>query len=167
MGSQRVGHDWATELKWSELKDSKVTFIWKKNKYRVTFIIVPLCLHYVLYLFLLPFVFSNIVHACSVAQSCPCICDSLDYIPPGFCVHGILQPRILEWVAISSSRRSSQPRAQTRISCVSYIAGSTLPWSHPGPCFGEVTMYNYWKTLNVSTLDLVSFAFPKLIWPHG
>ena len=89
----------------------------------------------------------------------------MDCSLPGSSIHGVLQARILEWVAISSSRRSSQPRAQTRISCVSYIAGSTLPWSHPGPCFGEVTMYNYWKTLNVSTLDLVSFAFPKLIWP--
>ena len=45
------------------------------------------------------------------------------------------------------------------------LQAGTLPRSHPRPCFGEVTLYNYWKTLNVSTLDLVSFAFPKLIWP--
>ena len=41
--------------------------------------------------------------------------------PPGSSVHGILQARLLEWVAISFSRGSSQPRDQTHVSCVSYI----------------------------------------------
>ena len=39
---------------------------------------------------------------CQVAQSCPTLCDPMDRSPPGFSVHGILQARILEWVAISS-----------------------------------------------------------------
>ena len=47
---------------------------------------------------------------CLAAQSCPTLCDPMDYSPPGSSVHGILQARILEWVAISSSRGSSQPR---------------------------------------------------------
>ena len=47
-------------------------------------------------------------------------CDPADCSPPGFSVHGILQARILEWVAISFSRRSSQPRDRT---LVSRIAG--------------------------------------------
>ena len=38
-----------------------------------------------------------------VAQSCPTLCDPTDYSPPGSSVHGILQARILEWVAISFS----------------------------------------------------------------
>ena len=38
-----------------------------------------------------------------VAQSCPALCDPMDYISPGSSVHGILQARILEWVAIPSS----------------------------------------------------------------
>ena len=38
-----------------------------------------------------------------VAQSCPTLCDTMDCSPPGFSVHGILQARILEWVAISFS----------------------------------------------------------------
>ena len=42
-----------------------------------------------------------------VAQSCLTLCDPVDYSPPGFSVHGIFQARILEWVAISFSRRSS------------------------------------------------------------
>ena len=39
-----------------------------------------------------------------VAQSCPTLCDPVDYSPPGSSIHGILQARILEWVAISFSR---------------------------------------------------------------
>ena len=42
----------------------------------------------------------------------------MDCSPPGFSVHGILQARILKWVAISYSRGSSQPRDQTRVSCI-------------------------------------------------
>ena len=51
-----------------------------------------------------------------VTQSCPTLCDPMDYSQAGSCVHGILQARILEWVAISFSRRSSQPRDQTWLS---------------------------------------------------
>ena len=43
-------------------------------------------------------------------QLCPTPCDAMDCNPPGSSVHGILQARILEWVAMSSSRESSQPR---------------------------------------------------------
>ena len=46
------------------------------------------------------------VHA-KLLQSCPALCDPMDHSPPGSSVHGILQARILEWVAISSSRGSS------------------------------------------------------------
>ena len=48
-----------------------------------------------------------------VTQSCPTLCNHVDCSPPGSSVHGILQARILEWVAISFSRGSSQPRDQT------------------------------------------------------
>ena len=48
------------------------------------------------------------------------------YSPPGSSVHGICQPRILEWVAVSSSRGSPQPRDQTRISCVSCTSRRVL-----------------------------------------
>ena len=51
---------------------------------------------------------------CLVTQSCPTLCDPMNYYsPPGSSVHGILQARILEWVAMPSSRGSSQPRDQT------------------------------------------------------
>ena len=45
-----------------------------------------------------------------VTQSFPTLCDTMDSSLPGSFVHGILQARILEWVAISFSRGSSQPK---------------------------------------------------------
>ena len=53
-----------------------------------------------------------------VTQSCLTLCSPMDCSPPGFSVHGILQARILEWVAIPFSRGSSQPRAWTWVSWI-------------------------------------------------
>ena len=71
---------------------------------------------------------SQCLHASSVAQSCPILWDSMNYSPPDFSVHGILQARLLEWVSIPTSSESSQPRDQTHISCVS--------------CFGRQILYH-------------------------
>ena len=60
------------------------------------------------------------IHASKSLQSCPTLCDPIDCSPPGSSVHGILQARILEWVAISYSRGSSQPRDWTHVSDISY-----------------------------------------------
>ena len=57
-------------------------------------------------------------HVCVlVTQSCPTLCDSRDCSSPGISVHGILQARILEWIAIPFSRGTSQPRDQTLVFC--------------------------------------------------
>ena len=48
---------------------------------------------------------------------CPTLCD-MDYSLPVSSLHGILQARILEWIAIPFSRRSSQSRNRTRVSCI-------------------------------------------------
>ena len=53
-----------------------------------------------------------------VAQSCLTLCDPMNGSLPGSSVLGILQTRILEWVDISFSRGSSQPRDQTLVSCI-------------------------------------------------
>ena len=58
------------------------------------------------------------VHVCSV---CPGVCNPLDCSPPGPSVHGIIQARILECVAISSSRGSSWPRDGTCVPSISFI----------------------------------------------
>ena len=64
-----------------------------------------------------------------VTQSGPTLSDPMDCSLLGFSLHGILQARILEWVAISFSRGASQPRDQTWVSC---IAGRRLTSEPPG-----------------------------------
>ena len=60
--------------------------------------------------------FPSICMHAKLLQSCLTLCDSMVCSPPGFTVHGILQARILEWVAMPSSRGSSQTRDGTHIS---------------------------------------------------
>ena len=53
-----------------------------------------------------------------VIQLCLTLCDHMDCSPPGSSVLGILQARILEWVATPFSREYSQARNQTQVSCI-------------------------------------------------
>ena len=70
---------------------------------------------------------------CSVSLSCLTLCNPIDCRPPGSSVHGTSQAGVLEWVAISYSRRSSPPRNQTRVFCISCIGRQILyHWCHLG-----------------------------------
>ena len=60
----------------------------------------------------------SVVVVVLVSQSCPALCDPMDYSPQGSPVHRILQARILEWVATPSSRGSSRPRDRNWVSCI-------------------------------------------------
>ena len=71
--------------------------------------------------------------------------DPMECSPPGSSVHGISPERILEWVAMPSSRGSSQPRDWTHISCVSFIAGGFFT---TGP-LGKPLLGYSWLTNNV------------------
>ena len=76
------------------------------------------------------------------AQSCPTLCDHLDCSLTGSSVHAIFQAIILEWVVVSSSRRSSPSRNRTHIPCISCITGrffTTEPSqkSHKSPYLRE------------------------------
>ena len=62
----------------------------------------------------------------SSLQLCPTLCNPMDCNLPGSSVHGILQAKILEWVAMSSSRGSSQPWDQTLVSYVSCVGRLVL-----------------------------------------
>ena len=74
-----------------------------------------------------------------VAQSCPALCGLMDCSPPGSSVHGIVQARVLEWVAISFSRASSQPRDQAQVSCV---VGRRFPiWATREVCWYTCTQF--------------------------
>ena len=69
----------------------------------------------------------EIIHVCAKSlQSCLTLFNPMDYSPPHASVRGILQVRILEWVAMTSPRESSQPRDQTSISYVSCIGRQVL-----------------------------------------
>ena len=72
------------------------------------------------------------MHACSVAQSRLTLYNPMDCSPPVSSIHGILQARILDWVAISSSRGSSRPRDLTRFSCGSWIVSRFFTTEPPG-----------------------------------
>ena len=67
-----------------------------------------------------PVMFQSIypVHLVAQLYLTPCNCDPMDCSPPGSSVQGISQARILQWVAISFSRGSSQPRDRTHVSCI-------------------------------------------------
>ena len=66
--------------------------------------------------------------------------------PPGSSVHGILQARILEWVAMTSSRGSSQPRDQSHISCLLHWQAGSLPLEWPGKPFLSAYLNTTWRT---------------------
>ena len=53
-----------------------------------------------------------------VTHWCPNLCNPMDYSPPGSSVRGMLQARILEWVAIPSLRASSRPRDGIQVFCI-------------------------------------------------
>ena len=62
-----------------------------------------------------------------ITQLCPILCEDMDCSLPGSTVHGIFQARILEWVAISFSRRSSWPRHWTQVYLMRAEALSSKP----------------------------------------
>ena len=106
-----------------------------------------------------------------VPQSCLTLCDPMDCSPPGSSVHGILQARILEWVAISFSRGSSQARDRTQVSRIagrrfnlwatreaqkkvkvkslSRVQLFVTPWiaAHQAPLSMGFSMQEYWSGL--------------------
>ena len=97
------------------------------------------------------------------AQSCPTLCEPRDCNPPGSIVHRIFQAKILEWVAISSSRGSSWPRGRTHLSCISGIARQILYyWRHLRSPFqvhfySVVNMIHQLNKFHLNTYSLVRF----------
>ena len=88
-----------------------------------------------------------VVLTCLVAKSCPTPCNLMDGSPWGSSVHGSLQARILEGVAISFSRRFSWPRDQSHISCVS--------------CIGRWILYQW------ATWEVLLYSWPRFITVKG
>ena len=90
-----------------------------------------------------------------VTQSCPTLCDPMNCSLPSFSVRGIFQATVLEWVAISFSRGSSQPRDQTWVSC---IADSRFTlWATR-----EALRCEYWIHLTVDSWKYSFFKCQKI-----
>ena len=101
---------------------------------------------------------ASVCVAAQLFQSCLTLCDLMDCDSS---VLGILQARILEWVAMPSSRRSSQPRGQTRTSCISCIAGRSFPTEPPGkPCLLACWLVNNWSEISSNTRSNKSQPLP-------
>ena len=83
-----------------------------------------------------------LVHASSVTSVMLTLCDPVDYSLPSSSVHGILQARILEWVAISFSRGSSWPRNRNCISCIFCVAVGFFTTEPQGKPICFYTLYN-------------------------
>ena len=92
--------------------------------------------------FFLNLYYAYVVRAKSF-QSCPCptVCRPMDCSPPGTSVHGILQARILEQVAMPSSSRSSRPRDQTCVSWSPALAGGFFTASATWPCALSISVH--------------------------
>ena len=93
------------------------------------------------------------MHTYLVARSCTTVCDPMDCSPSGSSVHGIFHARILEWVAIASSRGSPWPRGWTQnISCISCITSlyDCATWEAPW----------FWVFLSIKLNSFQSFL-PK------
>ena len=89
--------------------------------------------------------------------------DPMDCSPPGSSVHGILQTRILQWVAIPFSRGSSQPRDRTRVSC---MAGRFFTFWATGKSLKKIQKYKnirYFK-IKLSSLVLSLFCVGLVSW---
>ena len=111
MGSHRVGHNWS-DL--AAAAAAAVTAMYQSLLFWNRSIYCGLC-------------------ASTVVHSCLTLCDPMDCSLPGSSVREIFQARILEWVAISFSRGSSQPKDQVQISCTSrwiLYLWATWNWSY-------------------------------------
>ena len=77
-------------------------------------------------------------------QSCPTLCDSMDCTLPGFCVHGILQARTLECVAISFSNAW---KGKVKVKSLSRVWLLATPWTaaYQAPPFMGLSRQQYWS----------------------
>ena len=106
-------------------------------------------------------------------QSCPTLCDPMDCSSPGSFVHGILQARLLEWVATDSSRGSSWPRNRTCVSYTSCMAGRFFTicatwedwlWGHEINCVKRLNRSRH--RADSSPAGFLSLLLPSSTFPY-
>ena len=89
--------------------------------------------------------FFNHCKYAKLIQSCLTLCYPMDFSLPGSSVHGLLQAKILEWIAMYSFRDYSQPRSNPSLLCVLHWQESSLPLAPPRFCikFKKKKIYIY------------------------
>ena len=92
---------------------------------------------------------------CLLAKSCLTLCNPMNSSPPDSSVHGISQARILEWIAISFSSWSPQPRDRIHVFCISCIAGRFFTIEPSGNPFYQALVI------------LLMWSFLKYLWEYG
>ena len=110
--------------------------------------------------------------AAKLLQSCPTLCDPIDGSPPGYLVPGILQARILEWVAISFSNAW---KWKVKVKSLSLVRLLATPWTaaYQAPLSMGFSKQEYWSGLPLPSPDcFVSVQFSSVaqscltLWPH-
>ena len=111
------------------VKQRKAFYPMIKTKYKIPLISICVCLSLYIY-----------VCMCLVARSCQTLCDPMHSSLPGSSVHEISQARKLEWVAMPSSRGSTQPSDPIHVYCIDRLFLYHL--SHQGsPIYVYTYMY--------------------------
>ena len=99
-----------------------------------------------------------------IAQSCPTLWDPMDCSLSGSSVHGILQRRILRWVAIPFSRVSSWPRGWTQISCIAgrfFTIWATREAPHIGLIFFDYVVGHFFTNMDENSLWFYNLTYPR------
>ena len=158
MGSQRVGHDWATFTTVTKTVGLGVALRWlfdfyisqglkrvhnRKDKLTVQTMNILKEIH--------AHTNKYAAAAAKSLQSCPTLCDPIDGSPPGSTIPGILQARTLEWVAISFSNAW---RWKVKVKSLSRVPPSATPWTaaYQAPPSMGVPRQEYWSGLPVPSL---------------
>ena len=156
MGSQRVGHDWGSEL--TELIIGMVLFIY--FVFYWTIVDLQCCVTFrckekgFSYIYIGVYIYVCVcvcvcVYAAAAAkshQSCPILCDPIDESPPGSSVPGILQARTVEWVAISFS---NEWKWKVKVKSLSRVQLLATPWTvaYEAPLSMGFPRQEYWSGL--------------------
>ena len=137
MELQRVGHDWATELNWTETNFTR--------NIREDYFVLATRKKYA-------------AAAVKLLQLCPTLCDPIDSSPPGSSIPGILQARTLEWVAISFSNA-------WMLSHFSRVWLCETLWraAHQAPLSTGFSRQEHWSGLPFPSLKRVWFNHKKRV----
>ena len=116
----------------------------------------------------------HLLYCWLVTKSCPMLCHPMDSSPPGSSVHGILQARVLGWVAMPSSRGLFWLRDWTLISCIGRLV-FFLPLSHQGETYFDTLYYkirSLFKGLKkrvcrAHSHNILHFVFYFIVWAQS